>query len=220
MIETNDSLPESHKSANVNQKQTPRKPRGIRSLSRITTSQPYVTIKPKKIEDTKTSVSELSLSELSISDSNVTKNPFAILKYFSENKTTEPIKQIFMNGYILPGCREAIEKIMEGIDPKKMQDIYVLNIAYDRTPYAHDKTGDIQPFLTESVENENSYSAAINGIREELRMLPMAENSVTSLCEVPFYKKSQSTRKISWYPNLLFKEEKIRAPFPLEKVPR
>lgn len=69
MNKTNDSLLESYGSANVDQKQTPRKPRGstegnpgergIRSLSRITTNQPHMIVKPKKIRDTETSVSEL-----------------------------------------------------------------------------------------------------------------------------------------------------------------
>lgn len=60
------------------------------------------------------------------------------------------------------------------------------NITYDRTPYAHNKTGDTQPFLTESVGNETSESATINGIRGELRMSSMNDKSVTYLCKVSY----------------------------------
>ncbi len=155
---------------------------------------------------------ELSMASLSITEI-TEKKPFAILKYFNEDRIRSVGTRAMLNGYILPGCLEALKKVIGSIPPEMRNTIFGLNMVYDLIPNIRNKTGDAQPFLTETVEisDESPHSAMIHGIREELRMFPSEHHCVEFIHQEQFPlsnkkmfsgkpKTLQTTnRKTSWY---------------------
>ena len=129
-----------------------------------------------------------------------TRKPFAIVKCFNKPGITESIRQVLMNGHLLPGYIKALKHLMLsiGTDTEKTQPIYIFNMMYDMVPGIRDKTGDTQPFMTESVEqsDKNSHETVIHGIREELRMIPRNQREIKFLHKDLF---PGTLRTVDWY---------------------
>jgi hypothetical protein len=127
-----------------------------------------------------------------------TRKPFAIVKYFNKPGITESIRQVLMNGHLLPGYVRALKHLMKSVGTDNIRSIYVLNMMYDMVPGIRDKTGDTQPFMTESVEksDKNSHETVIHGIREELRMIPRDQRDIKFLHKDVF---PETLRTVDWY---------------------
>lgn len=162
---------------------------------------PSLSLEKKSEIDEKTDYRLSSLlSDLSLNEKKQGKL-FAMLKYFNEDKIRFVTTQILVSGYLLPGCLEALKKVINLIPPDKRKEVFALNISYAMIPNMRDKTGDTQPFLTETIEcsDKNPHETAIHGIREELRMYPHDPESVRFVHQEIYTAKTKTPKTATWF---------------------
>ncbi len=144
----------------------------------------------------KTIVPKTNIEDLTIIK---TEDPFAMVRYYNSSMIETNITQVLFNGYVLDGMEDILKKTTIP------ESAYVLNIMYDLMPNVRDKTGDAQPFMTESIEEkEDPLQTVVEGLKEEIFLKPI---NISSIIKIHNSKKKiqdrrtkkTSQRSVTWY---------------------
>lgn len=113
-----------------------------------------------------------------------------IVRYFDDPTLYYP-KQILMSSYLLrDGLFEAL-KTLKTLRELPDRNMYVVNVIYHADPKVKDLTGDMQLFMTGTVDEDESFVKAVTGeIREEIRM---------ELNECDLKEVQEVTHNVKWF---------------------